>query len=144
MTEREIASTSVDELDLKPRAHGCMDRLGITTVGELLGYTPEELMAMPNFGEVSLQSVEEELHKLGIVWPEPEQPKDYINGSVEKKADRAINLAGRMAGTVGYLVFVIALVVTKMGGNEFADVSPEAAMLGIASVGLMALFNSWE
>ena len=57
---------SVEELDLSTRSRKCMDRLGITTVGELVQHTEEELLATPNFGITSVSEVRTKLSALGF------------------------------------------------------------------------------
>jgi DNA-directed RNA polymerase subunit alpha len=43
-----------------------MVRLGITTIGELLRRTPEELLECKNFGVTSLNEVREKLEPQGL------------------------------------------------------------------------------
>jgi DNA-directed RNA polymerase subunit alpha len=59
-------NTSVEELDLSTRSRKCMDRLGITTVGELVQHTEEDLLATPNFGSTSVNEVKTKLAGLGL------------------------------------------------------------------------------
>lgn len=57
---------SVEELDFSTRSRKCMDRLGITMVGELIQHTEEELLATPNFGTTSVNEVKTKLAALGL------------------------------------------------------------------------------
>jgi len=57
---------SVEELDLSTRCRKCMDRLGITTVGELIQHSEEDLLAAPNFGSTSMNEVKTKLAALGL------------------------------------------------------------------------------
>jgi len=63
--ERKL-STSVEELDLSTRCRKCMDRLGITTVGELIQHSEEDLLATPNFGSTSMNEVKTKLGAMGL------------------------------------------------------------------------------
>ena len=57
----------VSDLNLSVRARKCMNRLDITTLGELVQRTADELLEAKNFGMTSLNEVRE---KLGAVRPE--------------------------------------------------------------------------
>ncbi len=59
-------TTSVEELDLSTRCRKCMDRLGITTVGELIQHSEEDLLATPNFGSTSMNEVKTKLGAMGL------------------------------------------------------------------------------
>ena len=61
MFERPIA-----ELNLSVRARKCMVRLGISTIGELLRRTGDELLECKNFGVTSLNEVREKLGPIGL------------------------------------------------------------------------------
>jgi DNA-directed RNA polymerase subunit alpha len=51
---------------LSVRARKCMVRLGLTTVGELLRRTPDDLLECKNFGVTSLNEVREKLTAHGL------------------------------------------------------------------------------
>ena len=57
---------STSELGLPVRTTNCLDELGVTTIGELLKCTREELLSVPNFGEKTLEEVYKALEKLGF------------------------------------------------------------------------------
>lgn len=59
--EQLAMSKPLTFLDLSVRARKCMNRLGITTVGELIRRTGDELMDCKNFGVTSLNEVREKL-----------------------------------------------------------------------------------
>ena len=54
-------SMPVVDLDLSVRSRKCMTRLGITTIGELLARTPDELLSAKNFGVTSLNEIRAKL-----------------------------------------------------------------------------------
>lgn len=64
--EQALMSRSVSELNLSVRARKCMARLGITTLGELVQRTPDELLATKNFGVTSLNEIRQQLVEVGI------------------------------------------------------------------------------
>jgi DNA-directed RNA polymerase subunit alpha len=68
MSEQEAAvlGKQVSELNLSVRARKCMNRLGITTLGELVQRTADELLESKNFGMTSLNEVREKLAAMGL------------------------------------------------------------------------------
>ena len=59
------ADASIDILDLSARAEHCLQRVGITTIGELCAMSEEELSKLRNMGKKSVEEVKEKLSKLG-------------------------------------------------------------------------------
>jgi len=59
--EQAMLSRPISELNLSVRARKCMIRLGITTIGELLRRTGDDLLECKNFGVTSLNEVREKL-----------------------------------------------------------------------------------
>ena len=57
---------STSEMGLPVRTTNCLDEHGISTIGDLLKCTREELIAVPNFGEKTLEEVYKALEKLGF------------------------------------------------------------------------------
>ncbi len=57
---------TVSELELSVRSRKCLQRLGITTIGELTTRSEAELMATKNFGMTSLTEIKERLEKCGL------------------------------------------------------------------------------
>jgi DNA-directed RNA polymerase subunit alpha len=69
-----IAEASIEDLDLSVRAFNCLKRAGISTVGEIiekLERDEEELLAIRNFGQKSLDELKTNLEAKGF-WPLPE------------------------------------------------------------------------
>lgn len=56
----------IEELGLSERPRNCLKRAQVTTVGALLERTRLELLAIPNFGEKSLDEVTARLDELGL------------------------------------------------------------------------------
>jgi DNA-directed RNA polymerase subunit alpha len=68
-----IADANIEDLDLSVRAFNCLKRAGITKVGEIierLDRDEEELLAIRNFGQKSLEELKEKLEEKGF-WPLP-------------------------------------------------------------------------
>ena len=68
-----IAQTNIEDLDLSVRAFNCLKRAGITKVGEILeklDRDEEELLAIRNFGQKSLDELKLNLEAKGY-WPLP-------------------------------------------------------------------------
>ncbi|HEX4591778.1 MAG TPA: DNA-directed RNA polymerase subunit alpha C-terminal domain-containing protein [Gemmataceae bacterium] len=64
--EQAVLSKPVSELNLSVRARKCMNRLGINSLGELVGRTADELLEAKNFGMTSLTEVREKLVQYGL------------------------------------------------------------------------------
>jgi DNA-directed RNA polymerase subunit alpha len=56
----------IEELELGVRSYNCLKRVGIETIGDLVGKTENELAAIPNFGKKSIDEVVETLHSRGL------------------------------------------------------------------------------
>ena len=59
--EQVVCTLSVADLNLSVRSRKCMTRLGITSVGELIQRTPDELLSAKNFGVTSLNEIRAKL-----------------------------------------------------------------------------------
>ena len=59
--EQALLARPIGDLNLSVRARKCMIRLGITTMGELVRRTGDELLECKNFGVTSLNEVREKL-----------------------------------------------------------------------------------
>ena len=66
--EQVVCTLSVADLNLSVRSRKCMTRLGITSVGELIQRTPDELLSAKNFGVTSLNEIRAKLseHQLKL------------------------------------------------------------------------------
>jgi len=68
-----IAEVNIEDLDLTVRAYNCLKRTGITKVGEILERlerSEEEILAIRNFGQKSLDELKMKLAAKGY-WPLP-------------------------------------------------------------------------
>jgi len=57
---------SIEDLELPVRVLNCLHRGGISTVGQLVEKTEEDLMALRSFGARSIEDVKEKLEKRGL------------------------------------------------------------------------------
>ena len=64
--EQAVLNKPVTELNLSVRSRKCMNKLNITTVGELVHRTSDELLEAKNFGMTSLTEVREKLGIMGL------------------------------------------------------------------------------
>ncbi|MBI2861330.1 MAG: DNA-directed RNA polymerase subunit alpha [Chloroflexi bacterium] len=57
----KLYETLIEELDLSVRAYNCLKRAGITSIGQVLEMTEEDMLAVRNFGRKSLEELREKL-----------------------------------------------------------------------------------
>jgi DNA-directed RNA polymerase subunit alpha len=66
---QKIYETPIEELELTVRAYNCLKRAGITQVGEILEKLKkgqDEILAIRNFGQKSLDELMEKLEEKGF------------------------------------------------------------------------------
>ncbi|MCL2645771.1 MAG: hypothetical protein FWD61_02060 [Phycisphaerales bacterium] len=61
-----VLNKSVNEMEFSVRSRKALQRLGVSTVGELATRTEAELLGVKNFGQTSLQEIKERLTELGL------------------------------------------------------------------------------
>jgi DNA-directed RNA polymerase subunit alpha len=64
--EQALLTKPISDLNLSVRARKCMIRLGVSTIGELVRRTGDELLECKNFGVTSLNEVREKLTTHGL------------------------------------------------------------------------------
>lgn len=64
--EQALLDRPISDLNLSVRARKCMVRLGMTTIGELIRKTGDDLLECKNFGVTSLNEVREKLTQMGL------------------------------------------------------------------------------
>ncbi len=62
----DILNKPVGEMDLSVRSRKCLQRLNISTLGELASRTEAELLGTRNFGQTSLNEIKDRLHEHGL------------------------------------------------------------------------------
>lgn len=65
-TEVTIDDMPVENLGLSVRSLNCLKRAGVRTVGDLRNYTEEDVMKLKNFGQKSLDEINEKLAEYGL------------------------------------------------------------------------------
>ena len=63
---RQRKATDVEALDLTERAYSCLRRAGITSLGELVKKTPEDLLSIRAMGRRTVQVIQEALTAQGL------------------------------------------------------------------------------
>ena len=56
---------SIEVLDLSARAEHCLQRVGVTTIGQLCAMNEEELFRIRNMGKKTVEEVKDKLSNLG-------------------------------------------------------------------------------
>jgi DNA-directed RNA polymerase subunit alpha len=64
--EQALLNRPISELNLSVRARKCMVRLGLTSIGELIRKTGDDLLECKNFGVTSLNEVREKLTQYNL------------------------------------------------------------------------------
>lgn len=64
--EQALLDRPMSDLNLSVRARKCMTRLGLTTIGELMRKSADDLLECKNFGVTSLTEVREKLTQQGL------------------------------------------------------------------------------
>lgn len=59
----------IEDLDLSERPRNCLKRAQVNTIGELIQKTPDDLLAITNFGQKSLDEVTDKLDERGLSLP---------------------------------------------------------------------------
>lgn len=72
----------IEELDLTVRAYNCLKRSGITKVGQILTMSEEDLLAVRNFGEKSLNELKDSLKERGLL-PTPAQLERFNESNLD-------------------------------------------------------------
>lgn len=65
-SRRKVLDTTIDDLELSPRAYNCLKRANIHTVEVLISKSKAELKKVRNFGEKSLDEIINKLDDLGL------------------------------------------------------------------------------
>jgi DNA-directed RNA polymerase subunit alpha len=62
----QVLSIPVSDFELSVRSRNCLEKMGITTLGDLCRTTEAELLASKNFGETSLVEIKDMLSSKGL------------------------------------------------------------------------------
>ncbi len=67
-SDNPLLNRPIADLGLSVRGRSCMQRLGIVSIGDLVGHSEKELLSVKNFGQTSLRELRVKLteHNLGL------------------------------------------------------------------------------
>ena len=92
----------IEDLNLSMRAYNCLRRSGLTTVGQVLEKSEEELLVLRNFGQKSYEELRDLLDNLGLLPEEDEvsdaPPIEEKEGPISAKADEDAGTTAAPAG----------------------------------------------
>lgn len=71
--DADLTHRSVAELELSVRSRKCLQRLGVTTIGELVQKSEAELLSAKNFGQTSLSEINRRLAEMGLALRGPDR-----------------------------------------------------------------------
>lgn len=81
----QILRIPITDFELSVRARNCLNKMQITTLGDLVQRTEQELLSYKNFGETSLHEIKEILHSKGLRLG---MPREEAVASIEAHARR--------------------------------------------------------
>ena len=61
-----VMRTPITDFELSVRSRNCLSKMGVLSLGDLVRYTEQELLAHKNFGETSLQEIKDILAQKGL------------------------------------------------------------------------------
>jgi len=64
--KKAVFDAPVADLNLSVRARKCVSRLGISTIGEIMNRSPDDLLGVRNFGVTSLNEIRQKLAEMGL------------------------------------------------------------------------------
>lgn len=73
--QKNVLDEPITELNLSVRCRKCTTKLGITTIGDLVRRTAEDLLECKNFGVTSLNEVREKLEERGLTLSDDSLPQ---------------------------------------------------------------------
>ncbi len=81
----QILRIPITDFELSVRARNCLNKMQISTLGDLVQRTEQELLSYKNFGETSLTEIKEILHSKGLRLG---MPREEAVASIEAHAAR--------------------------------------------------------
>ena len=61
-----VLATPIEDMDLTVRSYNCLKREGVTTIGELVQKSENDLLEIRNFGQKSIDEVKAKLEDMGL------------------------------------------------------------------------------
>ncbi len=84
-TRDDILSKSIAELELSVRASNCLRAANISTIGQLMEYSKQDLLNIKNFGRKSLNEILEKLKLYGLALKDGENYDEIISKDNEEE-----------------------------------------------------------
>ncbi|MHB0868091.1 MAG: DNA-directed RNA polymerase subunit alpha [Chloroflexota bacterium] len=96
----------IEDLDLSVRAYNCLKRSGITKIGQLLEMSEEDLLAVRNFGQKSLDELKQRLEAMGYTpagarAEGAEEAAEGAMGTVEEEEEAVASDEGDLGAEMG-------------------------------------------
>ena len=82
-SDEDFSEMSIEDLDLSVRAYNCLKRSGISSVGDLLAKTNDEMLKMRNLGRKSYEEIMGKLDSLGLKLKNDDDDNDDNDDSDE-------------------------------------------------------------
>ncbi len=71
-----VLRTPISDFELSVRSRNCLSKMGVQTLGDLVRFTEQELLAHKNFGETSLQEIKDILAQKSLRLGMGREPED--------------------------------------------------------------------
>ena len=138
----QILRIPITDFELSVRARNCLNKMQITTLGDLVQKTEQELLSYKNFGETSLTEIKEILHSKGLRLG---MPRDEAVASIEAHARRL--QSGDRSDVMNKPILELALsirarrTVETLGCLTVGDITKHSAeeLLGMPNFGQTSL-----
>jgi DNA-directed RNA polymerase subunit alpha len=138
----QILRIPITDFELSVRARNCLNKMQITTLGDLVQKTEQELLSYKNFGETSLTEIKEILHSKGLRLG---MPREEAVASIEAHAHRSSS--GDRSDTMNKPILELQLsirarrTVETLGCLTVGDITKHSAeeLLGMPNFGQTSL-----
>ncbi|MSR61049.1 MAG: tetratricopeptide repeat protein [Planctomycetes bacterium] len=138
----QILRIPITDFELSVRARNCLNKMQITTLGDLVQKTEQELLSYKNFGETSLTEIKEILHSKGLRLG---MPREEAVASIEAHARR--QQTGDRSDVMNKPILELALsirarrTVETLGCLTVGDITKHSAeeLLGMPNFGQTSL-----
>ena len=138
----QILRIPITDFELSVRARNCLNKMQITTLGDLVQRTEQELLSYKNFGETSLTEIKEILHSKGLRLG---MPREEAVASIEAHANRSAS--GDRADLLNKPILELQLsirarrTVETLGALTVGDITKHSAeeLLGMPNFGQTSL-----
>ncbi|MEW6074344.1 MAG: DNA-directed RNA polymerase subunit alpha C-terminal domain-containing protein [Planctomycetota bacterium] len=140
----QILRIPITDFELSVRARNCLNKMQISTLGDLVQRTEQELLSYKNFGETSLTEIKEILHSKGLRLG---MPREEAVASIEAHAARV--LSGDMSDVMNKPILELQLsirarrTVETLGCLTVGDIVKHSAeeLLGMPNFGQTSLME---